>query len=174
MNSMINEGSVLTKKDIEESLRTDSPLVSNLIDEDAQLQPNGVDFSIAKISLLSGVGTLGFSNTDRELPNVGQLELSNDSYTHLKKGCYLVEFNEHVCLPNNVMAIGRPRSSLLRMGATVNTAVWDAGFKGVSQSLLVVETDYGINLYNSARVMQVVFIKTTKHTEAYSGVYQGS
>ena len=50
------------------------------------------------------------------------------------------------------MALGRPRSSLLRCGASLHTAVWDAGYRGRSQSLLVVHHPAGLRLGRDARV----------------------
>ncbi|HLB27762.1 MAG TPA: deoxyuridine 5'-triphosphate nucleotidohydrolase, partial [Dehalococcoidales bacterium] len=69
--------------------------------------------------------------------------------------------------------LGRPRSSLLRCGVTVNTAVWDAGYSGRSQSLLVVYNPLGFRLQKDARVVQLVFFRLTGETEGYKGAYQG-
>ena len=71
------------------------------------------------------------------------------------------------------MALGRPRSSLLRCGVTVNTAVWDAGYSGRSQSLLVVYNPLGFRLQKDARVVQLVFFRLTGETKGYQGKYQG-
>jgi len=76
-------------------------------------------------------------------------------------------------LPNNVMALARPRSSLLRCGVTVDTAVWDAGYSGRSQSLMVVYHPQGFRLQKNARIVQMIFFSLTGETEGYSGSYQG-
>jgi len=70
------------------------------------------------------------------------------------------------------MALARPRSSLLRCGVTVNTAVWDAGYSGRSQSLMVVYNPQGFRVQRNARVVQLVFLRLTQETEGYRGVYQ--
>jgi len=71
------------------------------------------------------------------------------------------------------MALGRPRSSLLRCGVTVGTAVWDAGYEGRSQSLLVVYNPRGFRLQKNARVAQLIFMRLSGKTEGYKGAYQG-
>lgn len=72
------------------------------------------------------------------------------------------------------MAMALPRSSLLRCGATLDTAVWDPGYNGRSQSLLVVHNPHGIRIKKNARLMQLIFIcmREVAH-KAYSGIYQG-
>jgi len=68
--------------------------------------------------------------------------------------------------------LARPRSSLLRCGVTVGTAVWDAGYNGRSQSMLVVYHPQGFRLQKNARVTQLVFMTVTGDTEGYRGTYQ--
>ena len=83
-------------------------------------------------------------------------------------------FNEVIEVPPDVMAIARPRSSLLRMGATMETAVWEPGYKGRSQSLLVVHNPNGIRLRKNARLMQLIFFRLEDDAnKLYNGVYQG-
>ena len=91
----------------------------------------------------------------------------------LMPGTYIITYNEIVHLSKNIMALATPRSSLLRCGVTVNTAVWDAGYSGRSQSLMVVYNPRGFRLERNARLIQLVFFKLTGETEGYSGAYQG-
>jgi dUTP pyrophosphatase len=73
-----------------------------------------------------------------------------------------------------VMALGRPRSTLNRIGATIHTAVWDAGYEGRSTSLLAVMNPNGVQLQQHARVMQLVFFAIGEPPgEGYAGIYQG-
>ncbi len=93
-------------------------------------------------------------------------------FIHLAPGIYSVTFNEVVHLPENIMALATPRSSLLRCGVTVNTAVWDAGYSGRSQSLLVVYNPQGFKLQRNARIIQLVFFRLQNQAEGYKGTYQ--
>ena len=83
-------------------------------------------------------------------------------------------FNEIVNLPKDMMAFGRPRSSLCRCGVTLHTAVWDAGYNGRSTSLLNVANPSGFRVQRDARLLQLVFIKLAREVaEGYRGIYQG-
>ena len=92
---------------------------------------------------------------------------------HLNPGSYSIIFNEIVHLPKDIMALGLSRSSLLRCGASLHTAVWDAGYSGRSESLLVVHNPLGLDLEKDARVLQLVFSKLTGTSQGYQGRYQG-
>ncbi len=71
-------------------------------------------------------------------------------------------------------ALGRTRSSLLRSGVALHTAVWDAGYSGRSQSLLVVYNPHGFTLTRDARIMQVVFLPLEQAArQGYSGRFLG-
>ncbi len=163
---------VLTKHEITSYLSQSPPLIEKLVNPEVQIQPNGIDLSVLSLEIFQGKGKIGFSIKDRILPELEQVTFNSQGWVELPKGSYLITFNEILNLPNNLMAIGRPRSSLLRMGATIETAVWDAGFSGVSKSLLLVHNENGLRLRRAARVLQLVFIKLTGETEAYEGNYQ--
>ena len=60
------------------------------------------------------------------------------------------------------MALGKPRSSLLRSGVTIDTAVWDAGYKGRSQSLLTIFNPHGFEIQQNARLLQLIFVRLEK------------
>jgi len=55
----------------------------------------------------------------------------------------------------------------------VSTAVWDAGYEGRSQSLLVVYNPLGFRLQKNARVIQLIFMRLSQKTQGYKGAYQG-
>lgn len=147
--------------------------VSEMIDPETQIQMCGVELTVKNIEDFIDAGQLGFSNNDRILPLMGKLRFPEEGIW-LDPGAYLVTFNEVVEIPPDVMAIARPRSSLLRMGATIETAVWDPGYKGRSQSLLVVHNPEGIKIKRNARLMQLIFFRLENDAEKlYTGIYQG-
>jgi len=72
------------------------------------------------------------------------------------------------------MALGKSRSSLLRGGVTIHNAVWDAGYHGRSQALLMVYNPYGFSVAQNARVLQLVFLTLDAATSVpYNGAFQG-
>jgi dUTP pyrophosphatase len=167
-------GGALGREAILARLGGDQPLISGYLSLEDQLQPNGFDLSVAQISELTGPGALGRTNAERVVPEARPLAFDADGWLDLMPGMYQVLFNEIVALPNDLMALGRPRSSLCRCGATLGTAVWDAGYTGRSTSLLVVPNPAGLRRARDARVLQLVFFTLdTPTTDGYSGVYQG-
>jgi len=157
-------------------------IVSELIDPVKQVQPCGVDLTVSKIEMYKGRGTIDFDNSQRSLPRLEEAgkirqtwEISKKSESwQLPTGCYLITFNEVVSVPSDCMGIARPRSSLLRMGATMETSVWDPGYKGRSQCMLVVHNTQGIQIFPNAKLLQIVFMKLNKESEVlYNGAYQG-
>jgi dUTP pyrophosphatase len=148
------------------------PLVEGLLDPKVQINPNGIDLTLQLVQRIEGQGALGFGNTNRRIPSTSELSWSSGPLT-LMPGIYKVTYNEIVHMPLDLVAIARPRSSLLRCGATVETAVWDSGYNGRSESLLVVHNPSGLKLHRNARLVQLVFFKNSKRLRrGYSGRWQ--
>ncbi|MHB8618685.1 MAG: deoxyuridine 5'-triphosphate nucleotidohydrolase [Chloroflexota bacterium] len=162
---------VLPKQTISDLVGGSSRLVSGLISPEDQLQPCGLDLTLATVYELTEAGRLGVH--DRHLPDRVPLAFDFWGWLHLAPGHYSVLYNETVCLPLDLMALGRPRSSLQRCGATLHTAVWDPGYTGRSESLLVIHNAGGIDLQKDARILQLVFFRLQQPTSApYAGHYQ--
>ncbi len=164
----------------DEQLReaVENGLVENVIDLETQLTPNGFDFTAAEIHRFKDSGKLDFSNSEREIPETEKIEPerknSGDDYGwwKLEPGAYKIRTNEIVDLPEDVIAFAYPRSSLLRMGCTIENGVWDAGFRGRSEFLLIVENDEGVEIKENARVNHIVFEKIEETGQSYEGRYQ--
>jgi dUTP pyrophosphatase len=168
------DNGVLSRQDIAMLLDQQPPLLANLPDREAQLQPNGIDITLERVSRFRGPGVLGVTNSERVLPQTEDLAFEPDGTVYLPPGVYQVRFNEAVNLPDWLMAYARPRSSLLRSGVALHTAVWDAGYAGRGVAMLVVYHPAGFRVARDARICQLVFHKLTRATEAqYSGIYQG-
>jgi dUTP pyrophosphatase len=162
---------ILTGETIKLMCNGERPLIRNYINKDVQTQQNGFDLTIKKIERFEGSGLIDFDNSRRELPVMSNVQLWGKLYD-LSQGTYLITFNEIVTIPKTLMARACPRSSLMRCGATMNTAVWDAGYEGQSQALLTVHNECGIVLSENARVAQIVFERLNNGVrQGYSGVY---
>ncbi len=164
---------VLSKQDIHRLLRQKPPLAEGFINLEQQVQPNGIDLSLREIALPQLSGKLAVNDSQRLVPDLAPLVFDGLDFIDLMPGAYVITYNEVVHLPKNIMALAAPRSSLLRCGVTVSTAVWDAGYSGRSQSLMVVYNPQGFRLQRNARIVQLVFFQLTQETEGYHGVYQG-
>ena len=164
----------LSREEIGRLIDGSDPLIVDYVCLESQLQPNGFDLSVREVATFVRAGQVGAADADRVLSVAEPLEFDEDGWLDLQPGPYLVSFNEVVNLPNDLMALGRPRSSLLRNGVTLHTAVWDAGYRGRSQSLLTVHHPNGFRLQRNARLAQLVFFRLASPPgQGYQGRYQG-
>jgi dUTP pyrophosphatase len=163
---------VLSRKDIRKLIEQSNPLIDGYIGLEQQLQPNGFDITLRDIASLNTRGQIGVDNAQRQLPDLEPLNFDSQGFIELGPGIYMITYNEIVHIPTNLMALARPRSSLLRCGVSIGTAVWDAGYSGRSQSLMQVLNTRGFRVQKNARVAQLVFMTLSAETEGYAGKYQ--
>lgn len=167
-------GYILSREEILERIEGVKPLVKGYINLKRQLQPAGFEFTVNELAAFSSAGVVDFSNRHRRLPEVRSLKLSRRRSTLLPAGSYVVRYNETVSLPLDLLSLILPRSSLMRSGAILYTAVWDPGYIGQGQGLLCVYNPHGIHMYRDARIGQVIFMRLSASVkEGYRGIYQG-
>jgi len=164
---------VLSGNEIRRLIADKPPLIEGWLDLEAQVQPNGFDLTLRDLAAMTSAGSITVDNRERKVSDLVPLAFDKKGNIELAAGIYMITYNEVVRLPKNIMALGRPRSSLLRCGVSVGTAVWDAGYSGRSQSLLVVYNPHGFRVQRNARLTQLVFFELSGETEGYDGAYQG-
>ncbi|MBD3210565.1 deoxyuridine 5'-triphosphate nucleotidohydrolase [Candidatus Micrarchaeota archaeon] len=139
----------------------------------SQYQPCGVDITLKEVYNFKSQGVIDFDNRERKISEVEPLEFSEDRVT-LRPGAYKVIFNEYVRIPSDTTAMCLPRSSLLRCGVTLECALWDPGYEGRSEALLLVKNEHGITFKRNAKIGQMVFVKLAENTDSlYEGAYKG-
>ncbi len=176
---------ILSKNEIDELMKLDPPLVEDMIDPATQIQVNGCELTVDRIFAFAGAGSgndagkstgagaIAFENSERVLSECTELEFDDYGWIDLPAGSYKIVSREIVHIPKDAIAIARPRSSLLRCAVSVETAVWDAGYEGKSECLLIVFNEAGFKLKRGARVVQLLFMGLASETTGYDGVYQG-
>jgi deoxycytidine triphosphate deaminase len=168
---------MLIKSQIEVLIRK-KQLIEGAIDVTVQITPNGFDLTCGTISRYCGSGAVDFSNKERQLPAAEEVPLQkknpHDQYGwwELAKGIYKVKTNEIVNLPNDLTALAFSRTTLLRMGAFTQHGVWDAGFRGKGEFVLVVENPHGISVQQNARIAQLIFLPIKKTSFIYRGIFR--
>ncbi|MFA5105212.1 MAG: deoxyuridine 5'-triphosphate nucleotidohydrolase [Candidatus Margulisiibacteriota bacterium] len=161
-----------------EILITEKQLIEGYIDLEKQLTPNGFDMTVAMIYKFCGQGYVDFSNKERKMPECNEIApvkaniADKHGWWDLPKGAYKVITNETVNMPGNMTALAFTRTTLLRMGAFTQNGVWDAGFSGKSEFILVVENPSGIRIKQNARVVQLVFESIKDAKKLYNGIFQ--
>lgn len=172
---------ILSKNEIDELMKLDPPLVEDMIDPDTQIQVSGCELTVDRIFAFAGAGSgnstgagaIAFENSERVLSECAELAFGDDGWINLPAGSYKIVSREIVHIPKDAIAIARPRSSLLRCAVSVETAVWDAGYEGKSECLLIVFNEAGFRLKRGARVVQLLFMGLASETAGYDGMYQG-
>jgi dUTP pyrophosphatase len=135
-----------------------------------QVQPAGIDLTISEVFELDGGGEIDFSNEHRKVPAGKKIEFGEK--VKLGQGSYRITYGEAVRMPKDAAGIVLPRSTLMRMGATVISALWDPGYEGRGYGLLVVFNPHGIVLHRNARVAQIMMVRGRTEKE-YEGAYKG-
>ena len=139
-----------------------------------QIQPAGVDLTVRAVYRIEGRGALMKSEIALPfLTRIEPIEMEGKTLYHLNTGSYLIRFNEVVRIPKDCIGLILPRSSLMRMGASIEGAVWEPGYEGRGVCLLTVHNPMGIVVEQGARIVQLVLIRTSRETEGYQGRYMG-
>ncbi|MEB3773705.1 MAG: deoxyuridine 5'-triphosphate nucleotidohydrolase [Desulfurococcales archaeon] len=137
----------------------------------SQVQPAGVDLRVSELKVLDSQGILGAES--RVVPE-GRLVEPVDGWWSLEPGAYRIRFMEVVEVPGDSVGFCYPRSSLARMGAMLGCGVWDPGYRGRGESLLIVFNPYGLRLEVGARVAQLVYARLSRRPgRLYRGAYHG-
>lgn len=144
--------------------------LENSLGKPAQI---GFDLSLKKVEkILGGVKVLNTKtvidpNSYEEIltKNVGGLEV-----WELEKGSFALTFNEGCKIPNNLTGFIIHRSSIMRGGAYIVSALWDPGFETeeMGTTLLVTEK---ILIEKNSRVAQMYFFEN--ESVSVKSIYKG-
>ena len=161
-------------QELRHRLEASPALIEGLVDVGVQVQMDGVDFTLREVARFKNeAGAIDFDNSERYTPGTDPVSVDENGWWFLESGLYWIVYNEVVNIPPDAFAIGRTRSSVLRSGASIKTALWDSGYSGRSGSLLVVHNPAGLRLQKNARIMQLVFFGLDAPAEkTYAGQYQ--
>lgn len=135
--------------------------------EPEQRQPNGVDICVDWIAEPTGGGAI--TRDGKTIGDRTALEPVDDQF-ELSPGVYVIGYRERISVPEGHIGFILPRSSLLRNGATLETAVWDTGYEGRGEGLVRIGAPLSIE--HHARIGQFV-LASADHAGAYDGTYQG-
>ena len=161
---------ILNKEQIRE-LIIEHDLVTNYVDLEKQLQPNGFDLTVEEM--------IGFHPEPRneirfESKNIDRREVIYFghifNWLDFPRGIYKFKINETIKLPSNICAISTQRSSIMRMGNICNVGFWDSGYHGSGYSIIKINNP--VRIYKNARLIQLYFFEMEETKEPYNGNYQ--
>lgn len=104
-------------------------IVGGLSSSTQQVQPCGIDLSVKHVLRWKSPGVVDFDNSLRKPAATEVLPFDGDDL-HVALGAYLVQFNETVDIPNDLMGELFVRSSLFRSGASLHAGLVDSGYRG--------------------------------------------
>ncbi|KAF2833512.1 tannase-domain-containing protein [Ophiobolus disseminans] len=153
-------------------------IITHLRSSQHQIQPCGIDLTLKRVLKWTSTGTIDFDNAHRKTSQTEELPFQTtpnakperDSL-HLPHGSYLIEFNERIAMPLDVMGLIHVRSSLFRSGALVHAGVMDSGYAGPIGAMLQVVNSKGLMLLRNAKLAQMVVSELSESAEGYKGVY---
>jgi len=149
------------------------PLIKKVTDVNSgeQKQPAGFDVTVSNIqSYPQSRFSLGIEKGENSA--LIQVQKSGDDYFDLEPGAYFVELNEITTIPPDSIGILLPRSTLLRNGLDVRTALFDPGYSGQPKVMLVCHRPARVQRYS--RIGQLIILKSDREfSNKYSGRYQG-
>lgn len=146
--------------------------------EKNQIQQVSLDLTIASIAEVGDNGSI-YVNKKAELPHYCDLKVSMglvgdkpEKGFYLQPGFYALEFNESVEVPLDKAVQVIHRSSLLRSGVEIKSAIYDPGFNGQLGAFAVVHKPIFIEL--GARIACVYGFTCTEVSDElkYQGNYQ--
>lgn len=141
------------------------------VDSGQQSQPAGFDITVSKAySYPKSQYVLGKAKTENS--KLEEIISDSDGFFNLGVGAYMLELNEITTIPNDTIGILFPRSTLLRNGIDVRTALFDPGYSGQPKVMLVCHRP--LKLQRFSRIGQLVLLKSDEEfSKQYSGQYQG-
>jgi deoxycytidine triphosphate deaminase len=150
-----------------------SGLIKKVVAADSgqQSQPAGFDLTVSKAySYPSSVYTLGIAKNENSI--LEELSPNPLGFFEFSPGAYLLELNEITTIPKDCIGILLPRSTLLRNGVDVRTALFDPGYSGQPKVMLVCHRP--LKLQRFSRIGQLVLVRSDgEFSKEYSGQYQG-
>lgn len=140
-------------------------------------QPNGLDLRLGAVYSLDATEMCGIFDGEKRNASLIEIPMGyNRSYPNgwvfAPHKPYIVEVQEQISIGDNNAQLYLPRSTLLRNGVTVETAVGDLGYNGKLQFLLVNHRNNGYYLEKGERFVQLVDFDVKGGSESYDGDYQ--
>lgn len=141
-----------------------------------QLQPNGIDLRVGEIYEIENTAILRddkYVKGDRkELePKTSTLSfIENKSYRLKRLTPYIIVYDEIIEIPEGHIGYVFPRSRLMRSGGFLTTAMWDQGYKGRGEGLLMPLNN--IIIEDNMRIAQFTLLEALRGEMLYDGDHQ--
>ena len=148
---------------------------------DEQRTPNGIDLTLGNVYEVKSNGYIyGLLKEGKNVPPhiMVQSETISTHGGNIKgwvlkpHTSYILEVENEIQISDDCMQTYYPRSTLLRSGCTLHTAVGDAGYNGKLAFLFINHTSNDFVLEEGVRFAQLVDHQITGSSKQYDGDYQ--
>jgi len=151
-------------------------LVENLSERELKTPEGaGFDIRIGELYRVKGKGFLGID--ERETPEIKLVakydRKESQKVTLLPRTYYLMKTIEKLNLPENLLALFTPRSTLYRSGVYIFGGQTAPGYKGELTTGIYNFRDEEFELEMGARVLHLMFFEVKGKSNLYRGQWQG-
>ncbi len=142
--------------------------------EDMKVNPNGVDVRLDNVARIDDgkLIMIGGEKFEVDTPSMEDSYIPpEDKVFSFEPGYYVVRYAETFEIPMGHIGLVYPRSTLMRNGLMLFSAVWDAGYEGKGVGGLAVFNEAEIQ--KGTRIGQMVMFEAKDSSGEYDGQYQG-
>ena len=149
--------------------------------DDDSRTPNGLDLRLGKVYTLGNENQIyGLleekkiipKHIEKDLENISIYDENTIGWMLLPNVPYILEVENEIKISSDSMQTYYPRSSLLRAGCTLHTAVGDAGYNGKLAFLFINHGPGPFFFEKGVRFAQLVDAQLFGNKEEYNGDYQ--
>ncbi len=151
-------------------------LIENLSERELKdPEGTGIDLRVGKIFRLSGEGFLGVE--ERDTPNlelVAEYKEDEKNSVKINPGDYfLTETIEKVNIPDDLVAVLKPRGTMHRSGVVIRVGTIDPGYSGTLHPGIFNPSNVPLTIELGARYINILFWEVSGNTSIYRGQWQG-
>jgi deoxycytidine triphosphate deaminase len=137
------------------------------------IKENGIDLSIGQLETISNAPQdIGSVDDKKYLPHLEKVPINHGQYRLKMKKHYIVTIDRPIHIPEGYCQLYFLRSTLIRCGLILGSAVGDNDFNGTLRFGLYNSGMQSVFLGENERIIQAVTIKTDGTETSYNGDYQ--
>lgn len=146
--------------------------------EHSKVNQVGIDLSVKKIERIYRGGQVLKEKTVIDPQNYQEVFATKNpegrTTWKLSSGVYAITFNERVTIPSTHTGFILHRSSIMRMGSMLISAIWDPGFTTGDENMgTTLFVHVPIEIEKDARIAQFYMISNEYVDVLYNGQFQG-
>lgn len=147
--------------------------------DDKDYQPSGLDLRVGKVFVFDDDSMAALYDGQKKLPSQVELPLMDlpeygyyDGWVLEPQRPYMLQVQEQIQIGDSNAQFYLPRSSLLRAGVNVYTALGDLGYNGHLSFLVINHRRGPFFIQQGERFAQLVDFEVRGGSESYDGDYQ--